>query len=465
MAETERKIVCPSNRRLRFRPASFIIEPSGKQSSMRSSPPWCPECGSSRLYKDGLRHTNEGQVQRFLCRDCGYRFSESSVKVNVTVKVDKTLNSKKNYRKVRVTSRDSSVDKVADGLPFLLGEDVGSHDFSIVEKDLNSFSFYNSKRQVCALDKKAKNLDLTTEMKTVAGDLNQTQQGLIVEFQWKMKKRQLSDITIKNRTFRLAKLAKLGADLMNPETVETILATEEMTTPQKFTTVKTYAAFTKAFSIKWDPVKIRYEPKEPFYPLEEEIDLLINSCSKTTAAFLQVAKDTGARISEIRKIQWTDINEKNNTIAINHPAKGSRSRTVKVSEKTLYLLKKVRKNHGEHVFNPTYVSQRPIFNRVRKQLAEKTQNPRLLQIHFHTLRHWRASMEYEKTGDIYAVKDLLGHKCISNTDRYQHGSFSNEEYVVKRPQTSQEEDTLINAGFQFVRFDSKEDVPIYRKRK
>ena len=74
-------------------------------------------------------------------------------------------------------------------------------------------------------------------------------------------------------------------------------------------------------------------------------------------------------------------------------------------------------------------------------------------------------MEYEKTGDIYAVKNLLGHKCISSTDRYQHCSFSSEEYVTKRPQTSQEEDALINAGFEYVRFDSKENVPIYRKRK
>ena len=238
-----------------------------------------------------------------------------------------------------------------------------------------------------------------------------------------------------------------------------------MTKSSKFNTVKAYKAFIKAFKVKWEPVKIRYEPKEPFYPLEEEIDQIINACSKTTATFLMVLKDTGARISEARKIQWTDINEKNNTIAINHPAKGSRSRTVKVSEKTLYMLRRLRKNHGDYIFNPTFVSARKPFNTTRKRLAERTQNQRLLKIHFHTLRHWRASKEYEKTGDIYAVKDLLGHKAISSTDRYQHGSFSNEEYVTKRPQTSQEEDALINAGFQFVRFDSKEDVPIYRKRK
>jgi integrase len=98
-------------------------------------------------------------------------------------------------------------------------------------------------------------------------------------------------------------------------------------------------------------------------------------------------------------------------------------------------------------------------------MAEITGNPRLLEIHFHTLRHWRASREYEQTGDIYAVKTLLGHKSISNTDRYQHGSYSNAEYVTKRPQTPNEEDELITAGFEFVRFDQTRNEPIYRKRK
>ncbi|MCW4046970.1 MAG: site-specific integrase [Candidatus Bathyarchaeota archaeon] len=370
----------------------------------------CPECGSSKLFRAGLRYLADGgSVQRWLCRSCGYRFS-------------------------------------------------GGHN--------NSNRVFRENRNCQILRLEAKNLDSATETKTVAGEgIDQTQQGLIVEFQWKMKKRQLAETTIKSRTYDLTKLLKYGADLLKPETVETILATEEMTIPQKFNMVKTYKAFTKAFNIDWEPVKIRYKAKEPFYPLEEEIDLLINSCSKTTAAFLQVAKDTGARISEIRRIQWTDINEKNQTIAINHPAKGSRTRTIKVSEKTLWMLKQLKKNHGEYVFNPTFVSQRKIFNRTRKKLAEKTQNPRLLQIHFHTLRHWRASMEYEKTGDIYAVKNLLGHVSISNTDRYQHGNFSSDEYIVKRPRTSQEEDALITAGFEFVRFDSGENVPIYRKRK
>lgn len=387
----------------------------------------CPECGSSKLWMDGKRYLMFGEpVQRWLCRDCGHRFSDP------------------------------------DGVQMALKA------FEAVErleaKTLKSDGAISSVRQICVSE--TKNLDSQTETKTVcAGEINQTQHGYIVEFQWKMKKRGLSDATIESRTFWLSNLMKLGADLMNPDTVETILATEEMTASTKHNTVKTYVAFAKAYGVKWEPIKVRYEPKEIFVPLEEEIDLLIASCSTVTATFLQVAKDTGARCSEARKIQWTDINEKNHTIAINYPTKGSRTRTVKVSEKTLWMLKQLKKNHGEYIFNPSFVSQRKTFNLTRKRLAERTQNPRLLKIHFHTLRHWRASMEYEKTGDIYAVKDLLGHKCISNTDRYQHGSFSSEEYIIKRPQTSQEEDLLMSAGFEFVRFDHKENVPVLRKRK
>ncbi len=38
--------------------------------------PTCPECGSERLYKDGFRHLADGKnIQRYLCRECGYRFS------------------------------------------------------------------------------------------------------------------------------------------------------------------------------------------------------------------------------------------------------------------------------------------------------------------------------------------------------------------------------------------------------
>jgi len=37
----------------------------------------CPECGSRSVWKDGLRKTSNGSVQRWMCRDCGLRFSHT----------------------------------------------------------------------------------------------------------------------------------------------------------------------------------------------------------------------------------------------------------------------------------------------------------------------------------------------------------------------------------------------------
>ena len=129
----------------------------------------CPECHSKRIWKAGVRQTVNDEVQRFLCRVCGYRFSESIVKVNVAGKVGEGLNSGEDDHEVGVASGDASDEKVDDCLPFAFGEDVSSHNTSTVEKDLNNLPFYNSSHQVC-VHKDAKNLNATTETKPIAGE-------------------------------------------------------------------------------------------------------------------------------------------------------------------------------------------------------------------------------------------------------------------------------------------------------
>ncbi len=44
-------------------------------------------------------------------------------------------------------------------------------------------------------------------------------------------------------------------------------------------------------------------------------------------------------------------------------------------------------------------------------------------------------------------------------------NFGEDDYTVCRPRTSREEDELIKVGFEYVRYDAKEEAPIYRKRK
>lgn len=82
---------------------------------------------------------NGKDIRRYLCGDCGYRFSDSSVKVNVVGKVGESLDSGENHHEVRVASRDASDKKVDNSLPFTPGEDVASHTISIIEKDLSIY--------------------------------------------------------------------------------------------------------------------------------------------------------------------------------------------------------------------------------------------------------------------------------------------------------------------------------------
>ena len=106
------------------------------------------------------------------------------------------------------------------------------------------------------------------------------------------------------------------------------------------------------------------------------------------------------------------------------------------------------------------------FIRQRNKLAVKLQNPRLKQIHFHTCRHWKATMEYQRTRDILHVKYMLGHKRLENTEIYTHLiEFENNDYHVAHAKTIEEEDKLIESGFEFIRHDQNSQITIYRKRK
>ncbi|MDH7478357.1 MAG: tyrosine-type recombinase/integrase [Candidatus Bathyarchaeota archaeon] len=107
---------------------------------------------------------------------------------------------------------------------------------------------------------------------------------------------------------------------------------------------------------------------------------------------------------------------------------------------------------------------RKSFQRQRKQLAYKLQNPRLMQISFHTLRHYKATMEYRKTKDILHVMQVLGHKNINNTLIYtQLVNFKDDDYTAKVAHSEQEVCQLIEAGFEYVC--AYNGNKIFRKRK
>ncbi|MEM2917815.1 MAG: tyrosine-type recombinase/integrase, partial [Candidatus Bathyarchaeia archaeon] len=130
------------------------------------------------------------------------------------------------------------------------------------------------------------------------------------------------------------------------------------------------------------------------------------------------------------------------------------------------MLNKLPKDN-DYIFHhyKTLNNLRRSFDRYRKHAAFKLGNPRLLQITFHTLRHWKATMEYARTKDILHTMQVLGHKNIKNTLIYTQlvENLSEDEYVCRVAKTPGEVQQLIEAGFEYVC--TKDDLLFFRKRK
>jgi integrase len=289
--------------------------------------------------------------------------------------------------------------------------------------------------------------------------------GKIVQFLWYMEKENRSKRTIASYGRYLDMLMKIGADLLDPESVKEKVVKQEKwgenTRRMAMAVYKSYALF---HGIRFTPPRYKINQKLPFIPLESEIDALIVASTKRLATALQLLKEIPIRIGEALALRWTDIDLERHSIIINKTEKNGKPRAFKVSQKLFNMLSSLPKKN-EKVFGlADYRSMENQFVVTRKRTANKLQNPRIMQIHFHTLRHWKATMEYHRTRDILHVMNLLGHKNIESTLVYtQLISFESDEYHSAVAKTVDEARKLLEEGFDFVC--QKDDIMLFKKRK
>lgn len=289
--------------------------------------------------------------------------------------------------------------------------------------------------------------------------------GKLIEFSFWLMKQGYAKSTIESQTKLLKILASRGADLFDPESVKEVIAQQEWSEGRKENAVDAYTNFLRMCGRKWNPPRYKRIRKLPFIPTEKELDDLIAGCGPKTSTFLQLLKETGVRAGEAWQLEWTDIDFINKTIRVK-AEKRSDPRIFRVSDKLLAMLSRLPKN-SKRVFGdyPLRGFARG-FQRQRKRIAEKLQNPRLLQISFHTFRHWKATTLYYQTKDILYVMKFLGHRNIKNTLVYtQLAKFSEkDEFVCKVAANAKEAKKLVESGFQYV-CTTPEGLMLFRKRK
>jgi integrase/ribosomal protein L37AE/L43A len=406
---------------------------SGKSESAAGSAdvsPICPQCNSKKVWRDGSRFLFDQKIQRWICRDCGLRFSDP-----------------KDPQKAKATIIEmiSTVDT----------------------QSLKTFEDIVGSGQICVME--TKNLAAEPQTTEVLRRNQTDVKGKIVEYIWWLKKGGYSEQTILGRSKLLLVMTKRGADLYDPETIKEVIAKQTWSNGRKNNAVDAYSSFLKMVGGEWDAPLYHCIRKLPFIPKETEIDQLIAGCTQRVATFLQMLKETGARCGEIWQLKWDDVDFESKVVNIT-AEKNSNPRVVHLSNKMLEMLTQIPKIYGERIFSlaPMPVDHfGTLFCIQRKRLAIKLSNPRLMKIHFHTFRYWKGTMLYHQTKDIYYVMQRLGHKNIKNTLLYiqlEEALFQGEtDYISKVAKTEKDVCSLVEAGFEYVT--DFQDAKIFRKRK
>ena len=153
--------------------------------------------------------------------------------------------------------------------------------------------------------------------------------------------------------------------------------------------------------------------------------------------------ETGMRIAEVAGLKWDGVDFENHTVTISShsviltgqgvvdstPKSNAGYRTIKVSEDTIEVLRKLKGKYEERCFHSPYAfgnvnkrgkSYQPqSFLKTFKHFLNKVGITRAFT--FHDIRHTNASLMFSKKVDVNIIKERLGHSSIDVTYRvYTH---------------------------------------------
>jgi len=289
----------------------------------------------------------------------------------------------------------------------------------------------------------------------------ETTKGLVAQFAYWLEKEGYKS---SGYLHRVRRLARLGANLLDPEDVKKVIAEQPWKDSVKLYTVCAYDAMTEMLGITWKPPKYKSEESLPFIPEEEELDQLIAACkSRRMAAYLQTLKETFADPGEALRIEWIDINFKNKAISINHPVKGHNPRQLQVSTKLLAMLNVLPKK-SKRVFPTNYENIVTCFRTQKKTRSHPTK-PKTTGDPFHHIQtlgrdHDRSLHSRQRP----SRQESSRPQNIQNTMKYIHMiHFKDDEFEVAIATTVEEVKELAGAGFEKV--DEIQGFHVFRKPK
>lgn len=131
-----------------------------------------------------------------------------------------------------------------------------------------------------------------------------------------------------------------------------------------------------------------------------------------------LALNTGLRRGELFGLTWADVDVCNKILTVRaSTSKAQRTRRVPLNTEALDALKRWKRDATEGLVFPGAAGSMTNINRSWKALCVDAE---LDDFRFHDCRHHFASKLVMAGVDLYTVKELLGHRDFTTTQRYAH---------------------------------------------
>ena len=164
------------------------------------------------------------------------------------------------------------------------------------------------------------------------------------------------------------------------------------------------------------------------YLTREEINLLLKNLCGVVRLIVLTALHTGMRRGELLALKWTDIDWLAGSIHV-RKSKNGEDRFVPIDSVLAAELKSWhRLKRSEFVF--AWSDGRAVRD-FRETFNSALSKSKIADFRFHDLRHTFASHFMMNGGDLFTLKEILGHKTILMTQRYAHLSQAHKREVAK----------------------------------
>ena len=194
-------------------------------------------------------------------------------------------------------------------------------------------------------------------------------------------------------------------------------------------------AIEKKYAIK-NPINQKMFLKEPpgrtRFLTKEEIKVLLENCDDHIRPVVITALNTGMRLGEILNLTWNCVFLEN---VIDGPfleipvSKSGKKRFIPLNHTMIELFTKLKSDLNESKFVFLKKSGDRI-SRLERQFKKALENADIKDCTFHTTRHSFASHFLMSGGDLFTLKELLGHSTMEMVQRYSHLDDSHKRKLI-----------------------------------